>query len=181
VFVYDLDPEAGTLEPADCGHVDVHAGAGPRHLDFHPNGHYAYLINELDSTVVAFERDADTGALEAVATVTTLPEEFDGENVTADVHVHPSGDYLYGSNRGHDSIVSYELGDDGRPTLMEIESTLGECPRNFAVDPTGTFLFAQNRDTDDIVTFRILDDGTLDPTGDGVAVPSPVCMQFVGE
>jgi 6-phosphogluconolactonase len=179
VFVYDLDPAAGTIEPADCGHVDVHPGAGPRHLDFHPNGRYAYLISELDNTVVAFERDSDTGALDAFATVDTLPEGFDGESYTADIHVHPDGDTLYGSNRGHDSIAVFDLDADGRPTLVETESTRGEWPRNFALDPDGKFLFAENRDTNDIVTFRVRDDGTLEPTGAVAEVPEPVCMKFV--
>jgi 6-phosphogluconolactonase len=179
VWVYDFDPEAGRLEPADCGHVDVHAGAGPRHITFHPNDRYAYLINELDSTVTAFERDADTGGLESFATVTTLPDDFDGENTTADIHVHPSGEYLYGSNRGHDSIAIYELDADGRPSLVGTEPTGGEWPRNFALDPTGRFLYAENADSDTIVTFRIRDDGTLVRTENVVEVPSPVCMQFV--
>ena len=179
VFVYDFDPAAGTLDPADCGHVDVRPGAGPRHLDFHPNGRWVYLINELDSTVTAFERDPETGALDAFATESTLPEGSDGENITADVHVHPSGEYLYGSNRGHDSIAVFELDDEGVPTLVETESTRGEWPRNFALDPSGAFLFAENADTDDIVTFQIGDDGTLDPTGYVTEVPSPVCMRFV--
>lgn len=179
IFIYRLDPDAGTLEPADCGHVDVHAGAGPRHLAFHPNGRYAYVINELDSTVVAFERDAETGALESFATVSTLPADFEGENAPADIHVHPSGDYLYGSNRGHNSIAIYDLDADGQPTLLETESTRGEWPRNFALDPTGTFLFAENADTDTIVTFRIIADGTLDPTGDVYDVPAPVCLRVL--
>jgi 6-phosphogluconolactonase len=181
VFVYEFGADAAAIEPAECGHADVQPGAGPRHLDFHPNGRYVYLINELDSTVVAFERDAATGALDPFATVSTLPEGFDGENQTADIHVHPSGDYLYGSNRGHDSIAVFELDADGRPTLLDVESTRGEWPRNFALDPTGAFLFAENADTDTIVTFRIVDDGTLEPTGEVTEVPSPVCMRFVGE
>jgi 6-phosphogluconolactonase len=181
VFVYDFDAETGALTPADCGHADVQPGAGPRHIDFHPGGRWVYLINELDSTVVAFERDGETGDLEAVATASTLPEEFEGENATADVHVHPSGEYLYGSNRGHDSIAIFDLDDEGRPSLVETESTSGEWPRNFALDPAGEFLFAENADTDDVVTFRIAADGTLDPTGQVVEVPSPVCLRFVGE
>jgi 6-phosphogluconolactonase len=181
ICIYDFDATAGTLDPAACGHVEVHDGAGPRHLDFHPNGRFVYLIDELDSTVVAYERDADTGALEAFETVSTLPEGFEGENYPADVHVHPSGEFLYGSNRGHDSIAVFELDADGRPSLLDTESTRGEWPRNFALAPTGEFLFAENADSDTVVSFRVEDDGTLDPTGDVLDVPSPVCMQFVGE
>jgi 6-phosphogluconolactonase len=178
IVVYDLDPNAPTIEPADCSPVEVHAGAGPRHLSFHPNGRYAYLIDELDSTIVAFEVDPTTGDLATLATVDTLAEPFDGENYTADIHVHPSGDSLYGSNRGHDSIAVYELADDGRPRLLATESTRGEWPRNFAIDPSGEFLYVENADTDEIVTFRIGADGTLDPTGATFEVPSPVCMLF---
>lgn len=181
VFIYRMNPESGSLKPAECGHVDVDPGTGPRHLEFHPNGRYAYLINEINSTVMALERDADTGALEPFATAPTLPANFDGENAPADIHVHPSGDYLYGSNRGHDSIAIYELDGDGRPSLIETESTRGEWPRNFALDPAGEFLFAENADSDTIVTFRIDADGTLAPTGDSIEIPSPVCMRFVGE
>jgi len=181
IAIYEFDPDAGTLEPAGCGHREVHAGAGPRHIDFHPDGRYVYVINELDSTVTAFERDPATGDLDPFATVSTLPEVFEGENKTADIHVHPSGEYLYGSNRGHDSIAVYELDDGGRPSLIDVESTRGEWPRNFALGPDGEFLFAENADTDDIVTFRIADDGTLDPTGHVIEIPSPVCMWFLPE
>lgn len=179
VFVYDIDPVAGRVEPAECGHADVCAGAGPRHLAFHPNGRYAYLINELDSTVTAFERDATTGGLEAVTTASTLPENYGGENATADIHVHPSGEYLYGSNRGHDSIAVYDIAADGRPTLIGTESTRGEWPRNFALDPDGEFLFAENADSDTIVTFAVGSDGTLEATGTVTDCPSPVCLAFV--
>ncbi|MEF8853579.1 MAG: lactonase family protein [Haloarculaceae archaeon] len=181
VYVYDFDAETGTLTPADCGHADVQPGAGPRHLDFHPTGRWVYLINELDSTVTAFERDARTGELDAFATVSTLPGGFEGENTTADIHVHPAGDYLYGSNRGHDSIAVFELDGEGRPSLVGTEPTGGEWPRNFALDPAGEFLFAENADTDDVHTFRVSEGGTLDPTGHVVEVPSPVCLRFVDE
>lgn len=179
VFVYDFDPASGRVEPAACGHVDVHPGAGPRHLAFHPDGRFAYLIGELDSTVTAFERDLDTGGLEPIATASTLPEGFDGENAAADIGVHPSGEFLYGSNRGHDSIAVYELAGDGRPTLVGTEPTRGEWPRNVALDPTGEILFAENADSDTIVAFAVGNDGTLEATGAVTDCPSPVCMQFL--
>ncbi|MFC4989530.1 lactonase family protein [Saliphagus infecundisoli] len=179
VFVYALDPVAGRVEPADCGHVDVHPGAGPRHLAFDPTGRYAYVIGELDSTVTAFERDLDTGGLKPVAVASTLPEGFDGENAAADIHVHPTGEFLYGSNRGHDSIAVYELGGDGRPTLLGTEPTRGEWPRNFALDPAGEVLFAENADSDTIVAFAVGSDGALEATGEVTDCPSPVCLAFV--
>jgi 6-phosphogluconolactonase len=179
IFVYDFRSDTGELKPADCGHTTVQSGAGPRHLDFHPTGEYAYLINELDSTVIAFDYDPRTGALDPLTTVTTLPDVFDGENVAADIHVHASGNYLYASNRGHDSIVIYELDGDGLPNVLGTESTRGDWPRNFALDPAGAFLFAENADTDTIVSFHIEDDGTIEPTGNIAEIPSPVCMQFI--
>lgn len=181
VVAYELDREADALERV--GATEVHDGAGPRHLDFHPAGRYAYLINELDSTLTALERDPETGALEAVETVETLPPEFDGESYTADVHVHPSGSFVYGSNRGHDSIVAFECdAGTGRLSLVGHESTRGEWPRNFALDPSGDHLFAENRDTDDVVAFDVDGaTGELSATGDVEAVPSPVCMQFLAD
>jgi len=179
VFVYDLDPGASRLEPAKCGHVDVPFGAGPRHLAFHPNARYAYLINELDSTVIAFEYKDETGTLAPLSTVSTLPDDFDGDNLTADIHVHPSGEYLYGSNRGHDSIVIYEIDDGGRPSFVETVSTRGEWPRNFAISPSGDFLFVENKDSNSIITFRIASDGRLEPTEYEANVSAPVCMRFV--
>jgi 6-phosphogluconolactonase len=178
VFVYDFDPEAASIEAAATGHVETRSGAGPRHMDFHPNGQTGYVINELDSTITAYARDPETGALEALATVDTIGEDYAGDNKTADVHVHPSGEYLYGSNRGHDSIAIYELQDDGRPEFVATESTRGEWPRNFALDPSGTYLYAENARSDEIVPFAIGADGTLEPTGEALETPSPVCMRF---
>ena len=180
IFVYDFDAETGELDPADCGHVPVQAGAGPCHLASHPTTEYGYPVDELASSVTAFEHDPETGTLDAATTVSTLPASFDGDNLAADIHVHPSGAYLYASNRGHDSIAIHELEGDGRPRPIDTESTGGERPRNFALDPTGTFLFAENADTDTIVTFRIEDGGTLDPTDHTFEIPAPVCMRFAG-
>jgi 6-phosphogluconolactonase len=179
VYVYAFDPDAATIEAAETGHVETNPGAGPRHMDFHPNGEYAYVINELDSTITAYEHDAETGGLQAIATVDTLGEDYDGQNTTADIHVHPSGEYLYGSNRGHNSIAIYELGDDGKPQFVETESTQGDWPRNFALDPAGDYCYAENARSDSIVTFAIGEDGTLAATGDTLEIPSPVCMKFL--
>ncbi|MFB6173236.1 MAG: lactonase family protein [Halobacteriales archaeon] len=177
VYVYGLDP-AGTLDPADPPFFETHAGAGPRHMDFHPNGRWAYVINELDSTLTAVERDPETGALSEIGTVGTLPPEFEGENTTAEVQVHPSGEYVYGSNRGHDSIAVFAIDDEGRPERIQVESTRGEWPRNFALDPEGRYLYAENRDTNDVVAFAVGDDGRLSATGHAVDVPEPVCLVF---
>jgi 6-phosphogluconolactonase len=180
VMVYQLDLETGTLPPHTQPWVEVEAGAGPRHMAFHPNGRYAYLITEMGNTIIAFAYDATQGTLGALQTVPALPEDFDGQSTCADIHVAPSGKFLYGSNRGHDSIVIYAVDPDtGLLTYVGHESTLGKTPRNFAIDPTGTYLFAANQDSDTIVTFRVdTETGRLTPTGHVVEVSMPVCVRI---
>jgi 6-phosphogluconolactonase len=182
IMIYRLDLDRGKLVPNDVQPwVEVQAGAGPRHFDFHPSARYAYVINELDSTMTAFAYDAANGTLQEIQTVSTLPAGFTGRNYTADVHVHPSGKFVYGSNRGHDSIVIFAIDEDtGKLTLVGHEPTQGETPRNFAIDSTGTFLLAANQNSDTVVTFRI-DQGTgkLEPTGHVAEVPTPVCLKLI--
>jgi len=181
VLVYRFDPAKGTLSPNDPPSVSVKAGAGPRHFAFHPEGRYAYVINEMQSTVTAFSYDAGHGVLKELQTVSTLPSDFKDENSTAEVQVHPSGKFLYGSNRGHDSIVVFAI-DPQRGTLrfVERQSTQGKTPRNFGIDPKGEYLLAANQDSDSVVVFRIdPKTGRLTPTGHSVKVPSPVCVKFL--
>ena len=181
LFIYHFDPAKGMLTPNKTPFVTLSPGSGPRHFAFHPNGHYAYLINEMKSTVTAFDYDKQQGALKEVQTVTTLPEGFTGENTTAEVQVHPSGKFLYGSNRGHNSIVIYAIdAASGKLTLVGHEPTQGKTPRNFGIDPTGTYLLAANQDTDNVVVFRIdAQTGKLTPTGQTLDIPSPVCVKFL--
>jgi 6-phosphogluconolactonase len=181
VLVYRFDPVNGTLAPNDPPWAQLQPGSGPRHLEFHPNGRYLYVINELGSTVTVFAWDGDRGALKELQTIPTLPEGFTGTNHCADIHVHPSGQFVYGSNRGHDSIVIYAVDAQyGTLTLVGHEPTQGRTPRNFALDPAGTFLFAANQATDTIVTFRIdAETGRLSATGHVVNVPSPVCVRIM--
>lgn len=180
VLVYRLDLAEGRLIPNDPPFAPVAPGAGPRHLAFHPNGRYAFVINELGNTLTAFAYDQTSGALREIQTVPTLPPDFAGTSHTADVHVHPSGRFVYGSNRGHDSIVAFAVDTaSGRLELLGHTPTQGQTPRNFAIDPSGTFLFAENQRTDTIVTFRVdAATGQLTPTGQVTAVPSPVCLVF---
>ena len=180
VMIYKLDLAAGKLIPNDQPWAEVKPGAGPRHFAFHPTTKYAYAINEMDSTITAFAYDAPNGKLTQVQTVSTLPDDFAGDNTTADIHVHPSGKYLYGSNRGHDSIAIYEIDEvSGKLTAIGHESTQGKSPRNFGIDPTGTFLLAANQGSDTIVTFRIdAETGRLTPTGHVANVPMPVCVKL---
>ena len=180
VFVYKLDPSTGALIPNTPPTASVAAGAGPRHFAFHPNSKYAYVINEMGSTVTAF-RYAKTGSLTEIQTVSTLPADFKGESTTAEVFVHPNGKFLYGSNRGHDSIAVFSI-DSGTGKLTPVEhvSVQGKTPRNFAIDPTGKFLFAANQDSNNIVAFSIdPKTGKLTPTGKTYAVDKPVSLIFV--
>ena len=181
VMIYRLDASRGKLTPGDPPWAKVAPGAGPRHFAFHPSAKYAYVINELDSTMTAFAYNASTGALTEIETLSTLPADWQGKNSCADVHVHPNGKFLYGSNRGHDSIAIYAIDPaTGRITPRGHTSTRGKAPRNFNIDPTGTFLLAANQDTDNIVTFRIdAQSGSLSFTGQELELPKPVCIRFL--
>jgi len=180
LMIYDLSGDPGKLTPNEPAFVEVAGGSGPRHFAFHPNGAYAYVINEMGNTITAFAHDPATGNLTALQTVPTLPEDFAGNNTTADIHVHPSGRFLYGSNRGHDSIVVYAIDEDGALSYVDTTPSGGQTPRNFALDPTGKWLLAAHQNTDNVVVFSI-DAGTgkLSPTGIEISVPMPVCVKFL--
>lgn len=181
VLCYRLDLERGKLVSNDPPGVQVAPGAGPRHFDFHPNGRWAYLINEIGNTLSAYAYDAARGALTLLNTVPTLPAGFSGTSHTADVHVHPLGRFVYGSNRGHDSIAICAIDQGtGQVSVVGQESTQGKSPRNFAIDPTGTFLLAANQSTGNIVVFRIdAQSGCLSSTGHSAQVPAPVCLKLI--
>lgn len=181
ILIYQLDLEKGKLTPNTQPWARVHPGAGPRHLDFHPNGKYAYVINELDSTFTAFRYDENKGVLTEIQTISTLPDDFEGNSHCADVHVHPSGKFLYGSNRGHDSIAICAIDDEtGMLSSIGWESTQGQTPRNFCLNPDGTLLLAANQQTSNIVTFAInTDTGELSATGNVAEVPNPVCLKML--
>ena len=141
VVIYRLDTDDGQLVPNDPAYVEVNPGFGPRHFDFHPGGRWAYLINELGSTITAFEYDRESGSLSEFQVIGTLPTGFSGSNTTADIHVHPSGSFVYGSNRGHDSIAICSVDpSSGQLTPLGHRSTGGRTPRNFSIDPSGRFL-----------------------------------------
>jgi 6-phosphogluconolactonase len=181
VLVYRFDAGKGTLAPNNPAFALVSSGAGPRHFAFHPSGKFGYVIDEMQSTVTVFSYESASGALHMLQTISTLPKDFEGESAAAEVQVHPSGKFLYGSNRGHDSIALFTINSrKGTLTPNGYALTLGKTPRNFAVDPTGSYLFAANQDSDSIVQFRIdPNTGRLTPTGQVLEVPSPVCVIFV--
>jgi len=181
VLVYRLDSKRATLIANDPPFGKVTPGAGPRHLAFSPDGKFVYIINELGSAITAFGFDSKRGALKELQTISTLPEKFDGDNTCAEVRVHPSGRFVYGSNRGHDSIAVFAVDPkSGKLTLVGHQSTQGKTPRNFAIDPTGIWLLAENQASDSVVVFRIdRPTGRLQPTGQTVTVGAPVCAVFV--
>jgi 6-phosphogluconolactonase len=180
LIAYPFDATAGRLgqEP----HITkTRAGAGPRHLVFDPSGKFLYVINELQSSVVSYSYDAMRGELHELKTISTLPEKFIANNDAAEIAVHPSGKFLYASNRGHDSIAVFSV-DPAKGALSRIEfvPTKGKTPRNFAIDPTGSWLLVANQASDNVVVFRIdSKTGHLTPTGQMVSVPSPACVKFV--
>jgi 6-phosphogluconolactonase len=181
VLIYRYDAAAGTLTPNDPPAGVTPPGSGPRHFVFHRNGRTGYVINELTSTVTTFRYTAATGALEPLQTLSTLPADFTRTNSTAEVMVHPSGKFLYGSNRGHNSIAIFTIDPEtGLLTAAGHEPTQGRTPRNFTIDPTGTYLLAANQESNNVVVFRIDPaTGRLTVTGPPVEVFTPVCVEVV--
>jgi len=181
IFIYRFDASKGTLGPHDPPSAHVAPAAGPRHLAFHPSGRYVYVNNEMGCTVTAFKYDAERGTLSELQVIGTLPEDWREPNTTAEILVHPSGKFLYCSNRGHDSIAIFTIDPTtGRLTAAGHQSTSGATPRNFGIDPAGQWLIAANQKSDTLQVFRIASEsGRLEPAGSPVPVPTPVCVKFV--
>ncbi|MBC6989049.1 lactonase family protein [Hymenobacter sp. BT491] len=181
VFAYALDAPTGMLRLRDTPAFRAQPGAGPRHLTFHPNARFAYLTNEIASTVTALAYDAAQGTFREIQTLSALPADFTATNTLADVHVAPNGRFVYVSNRGHNSVAVFAIDSkSGRLTLVQHVATQGKTPRNFGLDPAGRMLLVAHQDSDSIVVFRIDSrSGRLTPTGVSVAVPTPVCVQIV--
>ncbi len=178
LHILQMDTKTSTVKPAQTPFVTVKPGSGPRHFTFHPNGKFAYLVEELTSSVAAFSRDAKTGALTLIQDgVATLPTGFSGQNTSADIHIDPAGKFLYQSNRGANTLAIFAIGTDGKLTKVGDQPTEGKTPRNFLIDPRGEFVFVANQDTDNIVIFRRDQaTGKLTFTGQSVKVPAPVCV-----
>lgn len=179
ILTYPLDGSRSRLAPQVLA-ASTRPGAGPRHFAFHPSARFGYSINELDSTISAFAYEPESGELRDLQTVPALPSDFAGQSSGADIHASPSGQFLYASNRGHDSLAMFAIdGATGLLSPLGHEPTQGHTPRGFAIDPTGAFLLAANQDSDSVVVFRIdKQTGRLAPTGQVVEVPSPVCVKF---
>jgi 6-phosphogluconolactonase len=181
LYIYRYDEATGGLEPNVPAYVPIAPGSGPRHVRFHPNGRWVYLINEIASTIVAFTWDPMAGTLAPFQTVSTLPADFNGVSACAELEIHPNGRFLYGSNRGHDSVAVFAIDQvTGKLSSVEFQSSGGKTPRNFAFDPTARWIILTNQDSSNAVVFRVdANSGRLTQTGDPVPVPSPFCERFL--
>jgi 6-phosphogluconolactonase len=185
VLVFKINPEKGSLMPNDPPFFKTTPGIGPRHLAFQPNGRFAYMISELACTMTAYRFDPNSGTLVEMQSLSTLPAGVPMQTnyVAAEVVVHPSGKFVYGSTRGHNSIAAYRIDpDSGKMTLIEIVPSGGLIPRSFNIAPSGRFLLAANQDSGTVNEFRIdPDTGRLTPTGEQVKITKPVCVTFVAK
>jgi 6-phosphogluconolactonase len=180
IFIFRFDAPKGKLTANDPPAARIAHGSGPRHLAFHPNGKWAYNINETNSTMTAFAWDSERGTLTERQTIPTLPADFHGASTCAEVVVHPSGKFVYGSNRGHDSVAIFKI-DAGSGTLTPAGCvpTGGKTPRSIAIDPSGKWLVVGNQDSGRVAVFKINPEtGDLTPSGEPIAVPVPVCVTF---
>jgi 6-phosphogluconolactonase len=180
VIGYRFDPARGGMATDDGVITKIAPGSGPRHLAFRPDGRFLYVLNEMTSNVVALRYDAAKGSTEEMQTLSTLPSDFKGNNSGAEIAVHRSANYLYASNRGHDSIAIFRIDlTSGKLSPIGYASTRGKTPRGFGIDPTGGWLFAGNQESDNMSMFRIdLKTGNLNPVGDPIEVFAPVSVVF---
>ena len=181
IKTYSLDAEAATLTPH--GETQITPGSGPRHFAFHPSGKFAWVINELSLSVTGFRYDAEKGMLTEIQSISTIPDaDRNREGLsTAEIQAHPSGKFVFGSNRGHDTIAVYQVDEaTGQLTFVEVEPIRGETPRNFGIDPSGRFLLAAGQASNTISVFAIdPKTGELTDTGHGISVDAPVCVRFL--
>jgi 6-phosphogluconolactonase len=181
VLIYHLDPAGARLTPGSPADASVPPGAGPRHLAFHPRGRHVYVVNEMGCSVSVFTYSARNGAMQLLETVSTLPQGATVENTCAEIQVHPSGKFVYASNRGHDSLAIFKIeGRGARLSPVGWQPAGGKVPRHFAMTPDGQWLLVENQGSDNVVVFRIeTRTGELTPTGQTIVVSKPVCVEFV--
>lgn len=181
VMIYRLDPTTAKLSVNEAQpFVTMKPGSGPRHITFHPNGRVVYVINELANTITVFDYAPESGRLTEHQTISTLRSDFKGKSYTADVKVTPDGRYLYGTNRGHDSIAAYRVGNDGKLTLIAIEPSLGKGPQNLLITPDGNWLLCANMPGNSVTVFRIDHSiGSLKSSGQSIEMPMPSCIRWV--
>lgn len=180
VLGYRLDASTAKLSPNEPPFAKSPPGAGPRHLTFDPSGKHIYVINEISNSVSVFDYAAESGALTERQTISTLPDDFKGKSYCADLKITPNGRFLYGTNRGHDSIAAYRIGDNGRLTLLTIEPSLGKGPQNLLIAADGNLLLCANMPGNNVVVFRIdAATGALKAVGEPVSLPSPSCIRLL--
>lgn len=181
VVIYKLDAANGKLTTRDPAFGKCPDGSGPRHFSFHPSGKFAYAINESKSTITAFAFDAEAGSLTELQTTSTLPADFSANNSTAEVVVHPSGKFVYGSNRGHNSIAVFQVDEKtGKLTAAGHQGDGIKTPRNFNIDLTGKWLLVGSQSGDNVQVFKIDQaTGALAPTGNKIELAAPVCIKFL--
>lgn len=181
LFLYRLQTKSAQLSPHDPPFAALTPGVGPRHLAVHPRGRWIYSVNELGNTISAGSFNSDTGAYESIQEISTLPAGFRGESYAAEIQVHPTGRYVYASNRGHDSLAAFAVNaETGRLDSLGQTPTQGKFPRHFAIDPTGRFLIVANQKSDHLAVFQIdPPTGRLTPLGMPIEVRQPVCVKFL--
>lgn len=180
IWIYNFDRYKGKLSPHEQTSISLEKGAGPRHLSLAKNGNFAYSMNELNNTVSVFSVNLN-GGLEMLQTISSLPERFKNKSSGADIHIHPDGRFLYASNRGHNSIVIYEINQStGKLRIVDFAPIAGETPRNFAISPYGRYLYAASQDTGNITSYKInADTGKLQPIPPVFEIKTPVCLEFI--
>ena len=181
ILCYQLDAGAGAISPnEEHPFVALAPGSGPRHLTFHPDGKHLYAINELLNTITAYSYHGETGRLDEMQTISTLPDDFDGVTHTADLKITPDGNYLYGTNRGHDSIAAYRIGEDRQLSLIDIVPSLGKGPQNLAITTDGKWLLCANLPESNLVVFAIdSESGTITPQGQAIEIAKPACIMIL--
>ena len=181
LMIYRVDPKTHTLHEREVLSFEVKPGAGPRHCTFDAGGKFCYLINELDSTILVLSYDQQAGFFTELQCVSSLPDGYQAPgNTCADIHIAPDGRYLYGSNRGHDSVIIYKVDQKtGMLSFVDCPSCGGKTPRKFTIDPSGKFLLCANQDSDEIVVFSIEKDSGLLNGESRIAIPTPVCVKSI--
>lgn len=180
VFIYKFDSAKGTLTPQDA--VKMPPGSAPRHLTFHPNGKWVYVLNELNGTIGGFSYDGARGTLDQIEIVSAMKEGFKGKNRSAEVQIHPNGRFLYASHRDDTNFISiFSINSiTGQLKLVDFQDSMGKTPRNFRIDPTGQYMIVANQDSSNIVLFSIDDHtGKLKQAGEPMPVGSPICVKFL--
>jgi 6-phosphogluconolactonase len=179
IFVYRFDAESGKLTPHEQAFTPTKPGAGPRRLVFRPDGKFAYVVNELDSTVTALAYDPAAGTLKELQTLSTLPGYYDGPNTAVEIGVHPSGKNLLVSNCGNHSVVLFTIDDSGQLTYVEDQSTYGTNPRHFGIASDGKHVVVANQDSGSILILRSPENARVKPGGNVTKTPSPTCAKFL--